>query len=514
MGEKIAFAPFASEIWYTIRVKSLGYSRLIDEFDLSVCALLVQCHLTERSVMSVSSEDGVEHRIYPVGRLTLEDTWQGHLLFAVKNEGVNLEVLKALFKKITASSIELLVRQHPTGAVHRRIWFLYEYLTDAKLALDDADQGGYVPLVDEDLQLACPKNLAVRVRRMRIINNLVGDRAFSPLVRKTPLVRKYPAAKLKALSDSLLAKYPVSLQERATHYLYVKETKSSFALERETPSQRRTNAFVEALRSTGTAPLTKETLLDVQNRVVDSRYAQRDWRTSQVYVGETVTPGHEKIHFVAVRPQDVADVMSGFLRTLDRLLVSDVDAVLFAAVMSFAFVFIHPFDDGNGRVHRYLMHAILSRLKFSPAGGIVFPISAALLKKRATYDRMLESFSRRLMQRLEYDVSADGEVSVLGESADFYRFIDFTPIVEDFQRLIVETIRTEWRFELDYLADYDRMRREMREIVDLPEKKANQFILFVKNNHGRLSVAKRPFFAELTDAEVARLERIVNAKSS
>ena len=490
-------------------MKSLGYLRLVEEFDLPVCELLAQCHLTERSVMSVTTEDGIEHRAYPQRRLTIEDTWQGHLLFAVKNEGANLEILKTLFEKIDASAIEELVRRHPTGAVHRRIWFLYEYLTDTRLALSDLAQGGYVSLIDEDKQFAAPKNLATRVRRMRVINNLLGDRSFSPFVRKTPRISKYPAAKLKAISDALLAKYPTSLQERATQYLYVKETKSSFALERETPSQRRTNAFVEVLRTMGTNPVSKDTLLDVQNRVVDPRYAQRDWRTSQVYVGETVTPGHEKIHFIAVQPKDVDEIMTDFLRTLNRLLASDVDAVVLAAAISFAFVFIHPFDDGNGRLHRYLMHAILSRLKFTPAGGIIFPISAVLLKKTATYDRMLETFSRRLMPRLEYDVSAEGEVAVRGESIDFYRYIDFTPIVEDFQRLIVGTIRTEWRYELDYLADYDRMRREMREIVDLPEKKANQFILFVKNNGGRLSAAKRPFFAELSDDEITRLEQIV-----
>ena len=79
----------------------------------------------------------------------------------------------------------------------------------------------------------------------------------------------------------------------------------------------------------------------------------------------------------------------------------------------------------------------------------------------------------------------------------------------DFQRVIVETIRSEWRTELDYLVDYDRIREGMRQIVDLPEKKANQFILFVKNNRGRLSAAKRRFFAELTDEEVRSLEQIV-----
>ena len=92
--------------------------------------------------------------------------------------------------------------------------------------------------------------------------------------RTIPYTRSYTLESDPAAS--LLAKYPTSLQERATQYLYVKETKSSFALERETPSQRRTNAFVEVLRTMGTDPVSKEPLLNVQNRVVDPRYAQRD----------------------------------------------------------------------------------------------------------------------------------------------------------------------------------------------------------------------------------------------
>ena len=490
-------------------MKSVGYLRLIEEFSLSVCDLMARAFTTDRSMASSVTQDGIVSRIFPRKRITLEDTWQGHLVFAVKNEGVNLEVLKALFARVKEADMTELVSRHPTGAIGRRIWFLYEFLTGRTLPLADVEQGGYVPLVDETVQVACPTSAAVRVRRSRIVNNLLGDRSFSPLVRKTELVRKYTSAKLKAISDDLLARYPAELLYRAVHYLYVKETRSSFAIERETPDQRRTAAFVDLLRTTRDVALTKSVLADVQNRIVDARYAQRDWRNDQVYVGETVTPDCEKIHFVAVQPKDVPDVMDGFLRTLDRLIESGMDAVVLAAVMSFAFVFIHPFDDGNGRLHRYLMHAILTRTGFTPAGGLIFPISAVLMKKPILYDRMLESFSHRLMRRLDYDVDANGEVTVRGESADLYRYIDYTFIVEEFQRLIVETIRTEWRQELDYLVDYDRMRGEMRDVVDLPEKKANLFIRFVKGNGGHLSKAKRPLFAELTDEEVSALERIV-----
>ncbi|MBQ3343883.1 MAG: hypothetical protein IJG84_18425 [Kiritimatiellae bacterium] len=123
--------------------------------------------------------------------------------------------------------------------------------------------------------------------------------------------------------------------------------------------------------------------------------------------------------------------------------------------------------------------------------------------------KALESFSNRLMPLLDYDMDDKGEVSVRNDSRDFYRAIDYTPIVEYFQQVIVQTIRTEWKSELDYLKAYDKMRVAMRNIVDMPGKKANQFILFVRQNGGRLSQRKRQLFPELRDDEITRLEAAI-----
>ncbi len=35
-------------------------------------------------------------------------------------------------------------------------------------------------------------------------------------------------------------------------------------------------------------------------------------------------------------------------------------------VVGFGFVFLHPFEDGNGRLHRYLIHHVLSARQFTP----------------------------------------------------------------------------------------------------------------------------------------------------
>ena len=137
-----------------------------------------------------------------------------------------------------------------------------------------------------------------------------------------------------------------------------------------------------------------------------------------------------------------------------------------------------------------------------------------MLKRQHEYDKILETFSNRVMPLLNYEISDEGEVTVRNDSRDLYRFIDYTPIVEYFQQVIAHTIQTEWKAELDYLKRYDRIRSEMRKVVDLPEKGANQFIRFVQQNGGRLSKAKRKYFAELTDAEVSRLEAIVGGEAS
>ena len=68
------------------------------------------------------------------------------------------------------------------------------------------------------------------------------------------------------------------------------------------------------------------------------------------------------------------------------------------------------------------------------------------------------------------------------------------------------------RVELEYLRDYDRIRTVMRAIVDMPEKKANQFILFTQNNGGVLLERRREMFSELTDVEIKRLETVVGGR--
>ena len=486
-----------------------GYLYIIRRYSLNVCELYLQSFATDTSTKKVVQSGHVIKTYYPIRRFRYDDSWQWQITFALRYEGVNIEVLKAFFDRIESAEIEQFILAHPLGAIQKRIWFLYEYLTGKTLNIQDGEGGSYTPLIDDVLQYALPISSSIRIRRYHVLNNLIGNRDFAPYIRKTAQVLEFSSDRLKAESERLLENYSPELLYRAVQYLYIKETKSSFAIERETPDQRRMDAFVAILRSMSDMPLTKETLIAVQNSVVDERYRQTGWRSDQVYVGETLAPGMEKVHYIAPKPDAIASSMDGFLRCMVQWMAAkEYDPVVAAAVLGFAFVFLHPFDDGNGRVHRFVMHAVLAQSGFVPHG-LIFPVSAVMLKHQLDYDKALETFSNRVMPLLDYSIDDKGEVSVRNDSRDLYRAIDYTLIVEYFQQVIVRTIRTEWKTELDYLKAYDKMREAMRRIVDMPDKKANQFILFVRQNGGHLSQRKRQLFPELRDEEIACLESAI-----
>jgi hypothetical protein len=71
------------------------------------------------------------------------ETLEGHLSFALKYEGLDLLVLKSLFRATGPGPVEAIVRETPTGSYARRIWFLYEWLLGTELDLPPAAKGAY-----------------------------------------------------------------------------------------------------------------------------------------------------------------------------------------------------------------------------------------------------------------------------------------------------------------------------------------------------------------------------------
>lgn len=488
-------------------MERLGYNHLIHQFDLIVLEQKLQCFLGTGSTLTrESTPDGMEVH-YPE-RYRTDGTWQEHLLFAIKYEGINLEVLKALFPKVDPDEMATLVSSTPHGIYTRRLWFLYEFLTGHELSVAALKSGNYDYVLPPEQYFCLDKAHSWKAKRQRLVCNLPGDAVFCPIVKLTSCIQEYLKKNLAAQVSETISGYSAELIYRASDFLYLKETKSSYAIERQTPSQKRTAAFMGILRDAGKSDLNKSLLIRLQNAIVEDRYAEDDFRSDQVYVGETLAPGREYIHFIGLKPENIKQFMDAYLETAARLLDSSCDAVICAAVLSFAFVFIHPFDDGNGRLHRYLMHHVLSAKGFSPEN-VIFPVSALLHKNAKLYDGMLENFSKRLLPLVKYHLAPDGSMSVENDTVDFYRYIDFTQITEAFFGAVEQTLKTELVPELDYLVRWEQARSRMREIVDMPNKKVTQFILFAQQNKGVFPKGRRGFFPELSDEEIASLAKIV-----
>jgi hypothetical protein len=434
-----------------------------------------------------------------------------HLEFALKHEGLHLQLLRVLLPRLPAAEITAYVRSKPTSIYARRIWFLCEEFSGRQLDLPDVTQGNYVDLLDDRDYHTGP---AVRATRHRVNINLLGTLAFSPMVRRTKTLKAAEAKNLEQRCRKVIAAIPPELYARALQFLYTKETKSSYAIEREKPDHKRSQKFADALReATQRDYLLPDTLVALQHTIVDSRFANRGWRDTvneQNYVGRSVGMSGEEVHFVAPRPQDLAELMPAFLDSSRRILNSGGHPVIAAAVIAYPFVFLHPFSDGNGRLHRFLIHYVLSRRRFAPAG-VVFPISATMLHRAADYDATLESFSRPLLPLVEYELDPRGRMTVLNDTRDFYRYVDCTVIAEILFSFVEDTIEKELPSEIQFLQQYDAARQLMRDVVDLPNRHADLFLRLCLQNNGKLSQAKRRMeeYGRLTDAEVAGLETAV-----
>ncbi|MEK7485231.1 MAG: Fic family protein, partial [Planctomycetota bacterium] len=243
---------------------------------------------------------------------------------------------------------------------------------------------------------------------------------------------------------------------------------------------------------------------------VDPRFADKDFRNSQNYVGESIAYTQEKLHYIPPKPEDVAWLMEGLFQCYFRMVDSQINPVLIATVISFGFVFIHPFEDGNGRLHRFLIHHILSRLKMTPEG-LIFPISATMLNHLREYDQCLESYSVPLMDLLEdYDLSPEGKLTIQDNKSEYYSYIDFTEIGRYLFRCVEKTIQNDFRNQLEYLISYDQTKKEIQEIVDMPDQRIDLIIRLILDNQGTLSKTKKGNFSPpLTSKEIQSIEKSI-----
>ena len=442
-----------------------------------------------------------------------EPTALGHLGFALRYEGLNLEVLQLLFDRVAGADLQAALDDRPNAAPIRRLASLFEWLTGEELRLRAGPLDKklrYVPLLDEKLQFGLALEMSPRIEKFRIIDNLPGTPAFCPLVHKTPYLKRMTGKRLKERTSETLGKYDPQLVRRAATYLYLKETHSSFEVERVKPTASRAQRFADLLKEaeTGT-PLSEERFVELQNAVVEPRWVEASYRLEQNWLGSDV--GYRrKVDFVPPRPEDVRSLMDGLVEMSERIRARPgaIDPVIAAGAIAFGFVFVHPFKDGNGRLHRYLIHEQLSSDGFTPKG-IVLPVSAVILANLERYKGALEQFSRAVNARTSYDPDVPA-APAKGNDVVYFRYFDATEQASFLYDALERTVEHDLDEEISYLLGFDRARGALTAMADWPAHNLDLFISVVRQNGGKLSATKRAsHFTWLTDDEVNRFQNIV-----
>lgn len=431
-----------------------------------------------------------------------------HVQFAIKHEGLNLRLLKQVFTIHDQNEFAQYINQFPTGKYARQIGFLYEFLVGEEMQGINTLGGNYVHIVDPDSYVV-PEG--VTNTRWRVYDNLPGGPRFCPLVRKTDLIRTYLAIDFSNEVKAGYADIDPRLFQRAVNYLYLKETKSSNEIEHERPGLKREERFVELLKHAGSinmaSRLTEEGLAECQSAITDERFNRDTFRGDQNYVGEHSRYGLRPIiHLIGMPPEYLEGVMSGVQEYEGR--TKGLNTIVRAATISFSFVFIHPFDDGNGRVHRFLINDILSNDGLLEKG-VILPVSAVMVRNEPRYTEILESFSVPLMKAVDYDIDIDHRVTVNNpeDIEGYYRYPDLTRQTEYLFSVVEETIRVDLVDEIKTIMSFDSFREKVKQVIDMPNRETELLMKLIHENHGVLSNNKRKsHFDFLNDDEVYEIE--------
>ncbi|WP_246371700.1 Fic family protein [Nocardioides pelophilus] len=146
----------------------------------------------------------------------------------------------------------------------------------------------------------------------------------------------------------------------------------------------------EAILAESSRAITPEAILrahhDLFRRHPDEAHRAGKFRTTQNWVGGSDYAPANALH-VPPPPETVPDYLDDLFAYANR---DDVPTLVQAAIVHAQFESIHPFIDGNGRIGRALIHAVLRRRRASRH--LTVPIASALVAHRERYFGALNDY--------------------------------------------------------------------------------------------------------------------------
>ena len=481
-----------------------GWAALVQEFGLEAPVRQPSC-VSSKYIQGSQQRKGqwrVFDKRYQPGR-----QFSDHLSFALRHENMDLLILKRAFEAVPKTTLEEYIRSIPGGTQTRRAWFFYEILTGQTLDIEDAPNLTAVDALDKRRYFTGVSNLS---RRHRVRDNLLGNGDWCPIIRKTGKLEAFAELGLGEQAAETVGRTGRHLITRAASFLLLADSKASFEIEGERAPHSRLERWGKAVLQAGRNELTLDEIVRLLQVVIeDTRFVFPGLRHDGVFLGERDHGGGPLPEFIGARPQDLDSLCAGMLAANARMREDGVDPVMQAAATAFGFIYVHPFQDGNGRVHRCLVHHVLAERKYTPVG-MVFPVSSVMKDRIDEYRNTLQSHTAPLVDFIQWRPTSDHSVEVLNDTADLYRYFDCTEAAEFLYACVQRTIEHDLPQEIDYLRRHDEAMVRIMERVELPDRLAQNLILFIRQNEGILSKRKREReFSELTDDEVRALEQIV-----
>ncbi len=256
--------------------------------------------------------------------------------------------------------------------------------------------------------------------------------------------------------------------------------------------------------------LEEQTFTEWQNVVVPRHRGEVSCRQKQNWLSRSGRSARVA-DFIPPAPADIPAMMEGVVKIGELVKSKTYPTVLAAACAAFGFVFVPPFLDGNGRLHRFLPHHLLRLGGFTPAGAIV-PVSAAMERDIARHAEVLKHYSAPRTAMLDYRLDSDADfIDVKKQPLYLYAFFDATELCEFTFACLERAIDQDLDDELAYLRAYDGAHRSLTIWLDAPQPELEKLIRYIAQNDGHLSKNKRAQFSLIGDEDIVRAETQVGA---
>ena len=202
----------------------------------------------------------------------------------------------------------------------------------------------------------------------------------------------------------------------------LEEAQATYEIEGENSSKVNFDTWKNLLNGAWKKNLFIEELNRIQGIAISTSYSS-GLRLKDFFEG-TSTPS-----YIGAAYDDLGKLMNGLIEAINLLKGSVYHPIFISSVASFGLLFIRPYDAGNGIIQRYLWHHLFMRTGFVPKG-VVLPLSPVLLKKWSEYEKVLDLYSQPRLPLIEWKSKKLGEIEVLNETVDLYRFFDGTAQTE------------------------------------------------------------------------------------